>query len=165
MTHRLKDLGNKPCCCVQVVAAVVAGGLLAYNYSWSRERPTDVHKTMLPCASSKSICGMGSTRTTTHGVESALLMSKNVVLPKLQPRYFLGSAVPPNSVSQAGAACVCRSQAWDAKIVTSAWWVHAHQVHPTSCLHVMCHAASSLQGTLHKLASLPFCWIGSGLPL
>ncbi|EIE22903.1 hypothetical protein COCSUDRAFT_16391 [Coccomyxa subellipsoidea C-169] len=31
-------------------------------------------------------------------------------------------------VSQAGTACVCRSQAWDAKIVTSAWWVHAHQV-------------------------------------
>ena len=23
---------------------------------------------------------------------------------------------------------MCRSQAWDAKIVTSAWWVHAHQV-------------------------------------
>ncbi|CAL8464758.1 g4293 [Coccomyxa elongata] len=36
--------------------------------------------------------------------------------------------VPPNSISQAGAACVCRSQAWDAKIVTSAWWVYAHQV-------------------------------------
>jgi len=25
-------------------------------------------------------------------------------------------------------ACVCRSAAWDAKIVTSAWWVHHHQV-------------------------------------
>jgi len=40
--------------------------------------------------------------------------------------------VPPNSVSQAGAACVCRSQAWDAKIVTSAWWVHAQQVSKTA---------------------------------
>ena len=37
-------------------------------------------------------------------------------------------AVPPFSISQAGQACVCRSQAWDAKIVTSAWWVHASQV-------------------------------------
>ncbi|KAK9837244.1 hypothetical protein WJX81_001363 [Elliptochloris bilobata] len=37
-------------------------------------------------------------------------------------------SVPPLSIAQAGQACVCRSQAWDAKIVTSAWWVHAHQV-------------------------------------
>ena len=32
------------------------------------------------------------------------------------------------SLSQAGCMCVCRSQAWDAKIVTSAWWVHSEQV-------------------------------------
>ena len=37
-------------------------------------------------------------------------------------------AVPPLTLSQAGCACVCRSAAWDAKIVTSAWWVHHHQV-------------------------------------
>ncbi len=37
-------------------------------------------------------------------------------------------SVPPLSISQAGCACVCRSAAWDAKIVTSAWWVHQHQV-------------------------------------
>ena len=37
-------------------------------------------------------------------------------------------AVPPFSISQAGQSCACRSQAWDAKIVTSAWWVHASQV-------------------------------------
>ncbi len=33
---------------------------------------------------------------------------------------------------QAGQACVCRSQAWDAKIVTSAWWVHHDQVSKTA---------------------------------
>ena len=33
---------------------------------------------------------------------------------------------------QAGQACVCRSQAWDAKIVTSAWWVHYDQVSKTA---------------------------------
>jgi len=37
-------------------------------------------------------------------------------------------ALPPLSISQAGCACVCRSAAWDAKMVTSAWWVHHHQV-------------------------------------
>ena len=33
-----------------------------------------------------------------------------------------------NNAMQAGAACVCRSAAWDAKVVTSAWWVAAQQV-------------------------------------
>ncbi|CAK0786952.1 hypothetical protein CVIRNUC_010166 [Coccomyxa viridis] len=42
------------------------------------------------------------------------------------------ASVPPFSISQAGQACVCRSQAWDAKIVTSAWWVHASQVSKTA---------------------------------
>ena len=37
-------------------------------------------------------------------------------------------AVPPMSIAQAGCACVCRSKAWEAKIVTSAWWVHHDQV-------------------------------------
>lgn len=31
---------------------------------------------------------------------------------------------------QAGAACVCNSAAWDAKVVTSAWWCPAEQVRP-----------------------------------
>jgi hypothetical protein len=36
--------------------------------------------------------------------------------------------VPPLTLQQAGCACVCRSKAWDAKLVTSAWWVYHHQV-------------------------------------
>ena len=45
--------------------------------------------------------------------------------------------MPPFSISQAGQACVCRSQAWDAKIVTSAWWVHASQVsNPSQPSHI-----------------------------
>jgi len=35
---------------------------------------------------------------------------------------------PPLTLNQAGAFTMCLSQAWDAKIVTSAWWVHPHQV-------------------------------------
>ncbi|KAL4420985.1 hypothetical protein ABPG77_001304 [Micractinium sp. CCAP 211/92] len=40
--------------------------------------------------------------------------------------------IPPLTLSQAGQACVCRSQAWDAKVVTSAWWVHPEQVSKTA---------------------------------
>ncbi|GFR49968.1 hypothetical protein Agub_g12107, partial [Astrephomene gubernaculifera] len=40
--------------------------------------------------------------------------------------------IPPLTLQQAGAACVCRSRAWDSKIVTSAWWVHQHQVSKTA---------------------------------
>lgn len=38
---------------------------------------------------------------------------------------------------QAGAACVCNSAAWDAKVVTSAWWCAAEQVnriHGSPCI-------------------------------
>ncbi|KAG0213333.1 hypothetical protein BGX28_004671 [Mortierella sp. GBA30] len=37
-------------------------------------------------------------------------------------------AVPPSSIYQAGIMSVCHSKAWDAKIVTSAYWVRADQV-------------------------------------
>lgn len=36
--------------------------------------------------------------------------------------------VSPLALAQAGTAVVCRSKAWDSKIVTSAWWVHPAQV-------------------------------------
>ena len=41
-------------------------------------------------------------------------------------------AVPLLSLAQAGCMCVCRSAAWDAKTVTSAWWVHADQASPVA---------------------------------
>ncbi|KAH7291813.1 hypothetical protein KP509_29G036400 [Ceratopteris richardii] len=40
--------------------------------------------------------------------------------------------VPPLTLNQAGCFTVCHSQAWDSKIVTSAWWVYAHQVSKTA---------------------------------
>lgn len=43
-----------------------------------------------------------------------------------------GLEVPPLSLGQAGTFCICRSQAWDAKVVTSAWWVYHHQVSKTA---------------------------------
>ncbi|XVF38928.1 hypothetical protein REPUB_Repub20aG0144800 [Reevesia pubescens] len=40
--------------------------------------------------------------------------------------------VPPLTQNQAGCFTVCHSQAWDSKIVTSAWWVYPHQVSKTA---------------------------------
>ncbi|KAJ7534886.1 hypothetical protein O6H91_12G008600 [Diphasiastrum complanatum] len=43
-----------------------------------------------------------------------------------------GQPIPPLTINQAGCFTVCRSQAWDSKIVTSAWWVFANQVSKTA---------------------------------
>lgn len=49
---------------------------------------------------------------------------------------------------QAGQSCVCRSQAWDAKIVTSAWWVHFDQVCTQPSGHTSCTACCCRHSTL-----------------
>ncbi len=41
-------------------------------------------------------------------------------------------AIPPRTLAEAGALALCYSRAWEAKIVTSAWWVHAGQVSKTA---------------------------------
>ncbi|KAF3778096.1 Nuclear export mediator factor NEMF-like protein [Nymphaea thermarum] len=41
-------------------------------------------------------------------------------------------AIPPLTLNQAGCFTVCHSQAWEAKMVTSAWWVYPHQVSKTA---------------------------------
>lgn len=38
------------------------------------------------------------------------------------------SVIPPGTLSQAGAFCICGSSAWDSKAVMSAWWVTTEQV-------------------------------------
>ncbi|GMH40784.1 hypothetical protein BSKO_08688 [Bryopsis sp. KO-2023] len=57
----------------------------------------------------------------THGAASTIIKNH-------QPEH----PIPPLTLQQAGAACVCRSKAWDGKIVTSAWWVYADQVSKTA---------------------------------
>jgi hypothetical protein len=56
-----------------------------------------------------------------HGASSTVIKNHNPSHP-----------IPPLSINQAGCFTVCRSQAWDSKIVTSAWWVEAHQVSKTA---------------------------------
>lgn len=43
-----------------------------------------------------------------------------------------GQPVPPKSLNEAGTMAICYSVAWEAKVVTSAWWVHANQVSKTA---------------------------------
>ncbi|KAF8767801.1 Nuclear export mediator factor Nemf like protein [Argiope bruennichi] len=43
-----------------------------------------------------------------------------------------GTDVPPKTLNEAGTMAVCNSTAWDAKIVTSAWWVYSNQVSKTA---------------------------------
>ncbi|XP_064185844.1 ribosome quality control complex subunit NEMF-like isoform X2 [Anguilla rostrata] len=43
-----------------------------------------------------------------------------------------GQPIPPRTLTEAGTMSVCYSAAWDAKVITSAWWVHHHQVSKTA---------------------------------
>ncbi|KAI8921026.1 hypothetical protein DFJ77DRAFT_448289 [Powellomyces hirtus] len=59
-----------------------------------------------------------------HGAASVII--KNISDPDAPP------AIPPTTLHQAGTMSVCQSRAWDAKIVTSAWWVDDTQVSKTA---------------------------------
>ncbi|KAG0482583.1 hypothetical protein HPP92_010667 [Vanilla planifolia] len=56
-----------------------------------------------------------------HGASSTVIKNH-------KPDY----PIPPITLNQAGCFTVCHSQAWDSKIVTSAWWVYPHQVSKTA---------------------------------
>ncbi|KAJ1806195.1 hypothetical protein LPJ56_006426, partial [Coemansia sp. RSA 2599] len=56
-----------------------------------------------------------------HGAASVVVKNKSASSPIL-----------PSTLFQAGIMSVCQSHAWDTKIVTSAWWVEAHQVSKTA---------------------------------
>ncbi|KAL8598247.1 hypothetical protein ACOMHN_035197 [Nucella lapillus] len=43
-----------------------------------------------------------------------------------------GGDVPPKTLNEAGSMAICNSAAWDAKVVTSAWWVRHDQVSKTA---------------------------------
>ncbi|XP_046545079.1 nuclear export mediator factor NEMF-like [Haliotis rubra] len=43
-----------------------------------------------------------------------------------------GIPVPPKTLNEAGTMAICNSAAWDAKVVTSAWYVHHDQVSKTA---------------------------------
>lgn len=41
---------------------------------------------------------------------------------------FPGEPIPPRTLTEAGTMALCYSAAWDARVVTSAWWVTHSQV-------------------------------------
>ncbi|KAJ2108613.1 hypothetical protein GGI16_001061 [Coemansia sp. S142-1] len=59
-----------------------------------------------------------------HGAASVIVKNK--------PATESAETIPPSTLFQAGIMSVCQSRAWDAKIVTSAWWVEASQVSKTA---------------------------------
>ncbi|KAI8394072.1 fibronectin-binding protein A N-terminus-domain-containing protein [Radiomyces spectabilis] len=54
-----------------------------------------------------------------HGAASVVVKNKP---------QAVGQPIPPSTLFQAGVMSVCQSKAWDAKIVTSAYWVYPDQV-------------------------------------
>ena len=63
-----------------------------------------------------------------------------------------GAPVPPKTLNEAGTMAICNSAAWDAKVVTSAWWVTHSQVCkalytylPFKKIVAICEIYSSLQ--------------------
>ncbi|GAB1599852.1 Hypothetical predicted protein [Argonauta hians] len=40
--------------------------------------------------------------------------------------------IPPKTLNEAGSMAICNSAAWDAKVITSAWWVYPDQVSKTA---------------------------------
>uniref|UniRef100_H3B9L2 Ribosome quality control complex subunit NEMF n=1 Tax=Latimeria chalumnae TaxID=7897 RepID=H3B9L2_LATCH len=43
-----------------------------------------------------------------------------------------GEPIPPRTLTEAGTMALCYSAAWDARVITSAWWVCHHQVSKTA---------------------------------
>ncbi|XP_073206323.1 ribosome quality control complex subunit NEMF isoform X2 [Lepidochelys kempii] len=43
-----------------------------------------------------------------------------------------GELIPPRTLTEAGTMALCYSAAWDARVITSAWWVYHHQVSKTA---------------------------------
>ncbi|XP_021118232.1 nuclear export mediator factor NEMF isoform X2 [Heterocephalus glaber] len=43
-----------------------------------------------------------------------------------------GEPIPPRTLTEVGTMALCYSAAWDARVITSAWWVYHHQVSKTA---------------------------------
>ncbi|KAJ8308819.1 hypothetical protein KUTeg_013693 [Tegillarca granosa] len=56
-----------------------------------------------------------------HGASSVVIKNQNP-----------GDPIPPKTLNEAGTMAICNSAAWDAKVITSAWWVHHDQVSKTA---------------------------------
>ncbi|KAJ1725624.1 hypothetical protein LPJ61_005633, partial [Coemansia biformis] len=68
-----------------------------------------------------------------HGAASVIVKNRRDTAAAAVPGGAPSAeTIPPSTLFQAGIMSVCQSRAWDAKILTSAWWVEAHQVSKTA---------------------------------
>ena len=74
-----------------------------------------------------------------HGAASCILRAKRQrISSPLAPQATKTQAstvvlpISEQALREAGNFAICRSSAWSSKIITSAWWVHAHQVSKTA---------------------------------
>lgn len=69
------------------------------------------------------------------------------------------NVIPPRTLAEAGTASLCQSRAWQAKIVTSAWWVRADQVSKTAPSGEYLSTGSFMvRGTKHFLPPMPMIY-------
>lgn len=61
-----------------------------------------------------------------HGASSVIIKGR-----KLEDKASF-IQIPPRTLTEAGTMSLCNSRAWEAKILTSAWWVFANQVSKTA---------------------------------
>lgn len=81
-----------------------------------------------------------------HGASSTVVRNNDATRP-----------VPPLTLQQAGCACVCRSRAWDQKVVTSAYWVHHHQASARGVPEGGCSFRAAFRGVVWAVVC---CWLG-----
>lgn len=67
------------------------------------------------------------------GASSVIVKNHRRPADESEPSQMANSVpIPHRTLLEAGAFSLCFSKAWEAKIVTSAWWVHASQVSKTA---------------------------------
>jgi len=65
-----------------------------------------------------------------HGAASCVIRCKELSPEAIEAGVL--SSVSPSALHEAAQACVCRSHAWSAKQIASAFWVYSHQVSKTA---------------------------------
>jgi len=63
-----------------------------------------------------------------HGASSVIIKGRKCEI----DGTTVSMTIPPRTLNEAGSMSLCNSRAWESKIVTSAWWVHAQQVSKTA---------------------------------
>lgn len=73
------------------------------------------------------------------------------------------TTIPQRTLQEAGTFSLCKSKAWDAKIVTSAWWVHSEQVSKSAMSGEYLPSGSfMIRGKKNFLAPMPLV-LGFGI--